>query len=309
MGETSHNNGPIRRVVVGVNGSPASAAALGWAIVEAAAHHADVDVVHAFHVPTRPIPGPTEPCGAWARIEDAATTMVDHLVYKAVDRVERLPRRIDQVVVNAPPARTLLQVARDADILAIGARGYGGFAGRLLGSVARHCVGHADCPVVVVPARPARAAGAQPGGEPARRRIVVGTDGSPNSRAALAWALRDARAHGAGVQVVHAWQPPYISGPYGGQALPSEPFEHAAVQVLDEALAAVGADNSSVPIARVTACGSAALTLIGLAQGADLLVVGSRGLGSFASLVLGSVSQQCAHDAPCPVMIVPLPGP
>jgi nucleotide-binding universal stress UspA family protein len=64
-----------------------------------------------------------------------------------------------------------------------------------------------------------------------------------------------------------------------------------------------------VPISRVTACGSAAPTLMGLAEDAELLVVGSRGLGTFASLVLGSVSQQCAHDAPCPVMIVPLPGP
>jgi nucleotide-binding universal stress UspA family protein len=309
MAETSHNDRPIRRVVVGVDGSPASAAALGWAIDEAAAHQADLDVVHAFHVPNRRIRGPTEPCGAWAGIEDAATTMVDHMVYRAVDRVERLPRRIDQVVVNAPPAGTLLQVARNADILAIGARGYSGFAGRLLGPVARQCVGHADCPVVVVPARPATAAGARPGEEPSRGRIVVGTDGSPNSRAALAWALREATVHGACVQVVHAWHPPYISGPYGGQALPTGPFEEAAVQVLDEALAAAGADSVPVPISRVTACGSAARTLIGLAEGAELLVVGSRGLGSFASLVVGSVSQQCAHYAPCPVMIVPLPGP
>jgi nucleotide-binding universal stress UspA family protein len=306
MGETSHDDRPIRRVVVGVNGSPASAAALGWAIREAAVHHADLDVVHTFHVPTRPMPSPTEPCAARAGIADAAATMVDHLVYQAVDRVERLPRSIDQVAVNAPPARTLLQVARDADILAIGARGYGGFAGRLLGSVARQCVGHADCPVVVVPARPATAAGGQPGGEPSRRRIVVGTDGSPNSRAALAWALREASAHGARLQVVHAWQPPYTAG---GYAVPIRPFEEAAALVLDEALDSVGADSFAVPISRVTACGSAARTLIGLAEDAELLVVGSRGLGTFASLVLGSVSQQCAHNAPCPVMIVPLPGP
>jgi nucleotide-binding universal stress UspA family protein len=200
----------------------------------------------------------------------------------------------------------LLQVSRDADTLAIGARGYGGFAGRLLGSVARQCVGHADCPVVVVHARPATAAAAQPAEEASRGRIVVGTDGSPNSRAALAWALREASAHGARLQVVHAWRPPCTTG---GYAVPIRPFEEAAAQVLDEALDSVDADSFPVPLSRVTACGSAARTLIGLAEGAELLVVGSRGLGTFGSLVVGSVSQHCAHDAPCPVMIVPLPGP
>jgi nucleotide-binding universal stress UspA family protein len=203
----------------------------------------------------------------------------------------------------------LLQVARDADILAIGARGYGGFAGRLLGSVARQCARHADCPVAVVPARPTTAADVHWGEEGFQGRIVVGIDGSPGSRAALTWALREAAAHSARVQVVHAWHPPYVSGLDGAKALPIGLPEEAASQILDEALAGVGAHALPVPIARVTACGSAAQTLIRLAEGAELLVVGSRGLGSVASLVVGSVSQQCAHGAPCPVVIVPPPGP
>jgi nucleotide-binding universal stress UspA family protein len=90
--------------------------------------------------------------------------------------------------------------------------------------------------------------------------------------------------------------------------VPMRAFEDAASQVLDEALADVGAERLTIPVSRVTACGSAVRTLLGLADGAALLVIGSGGRGSLAQLVLGSVSERCAQDARCPVTIVPASG-
>jgi hypothetical protein len=106
MCETSHDDGRIRRVVVGVDGSPAFEAALRWAIREAAAHHADLDVVHAFDARTPAIRGPIGRRASRAEAEETATTMVGRMLYEAVDRLEWLPRSVHQVIVNAPPART-----------------------------------------------------------------------------------------------------------------------------------------------------------------------------------------------------------
>jgi nucleotide-binding universal stress UspA family protein len=137
-------------------------------------------------------------------------------------------------------------------------------------------------------------------------RIVVGVDGSQGSREALRWAVREAGAHGARVEAVHAWHYPYAAaGPYGAAVMSSETFETAAKETLDEAVDSVDAGGLPAPMDRTLVCGGAARALLDAAKGADLLVVGSRGLGGFGGLLLGSVSHQCTHHAPCPVVIVP----
>jgi len=137
----------------------------------------------------------------------------------------------------------------------------------------------------------------------ARARIVVGVDGSEPSKAALRWAIEEARLRGAPVLAVHAWLMQFGAGP--GFVVPAvEPndVQREAESMLDAAIAEVGTEGLDVD--RVAVEGVAARVLIEAAEGADLLVVGSRGHGGFAGLLLGSVSQQCAHHAPCPVVVV-----
>lgn len=136
--------------------------------------------------------------------------------------------------------------------------------------------------------------------------IVVGVDGSEDSRHALGWALAEAELRGASVQAIHAWSLPVA---FGGPTMPPQAFEPTTVhdharESLDAAVDEVAGGSPSVEVERIVERGAAADVLVRAAEHADLLVVGSRGRGGFAGLLLGSVSQQCAHHAGCPVVIV-----
>ena len=139
--------------------------------------------------------------------------------------------------------------------------------------------------------------------------IVVGVDGSPESKEALRWALEEARLRAANVRAVYAWRDPYVLAP--GFGLP-EDFEfdalrERAVETLDAVIAEVVGTASDVRVDGVVAEGPAGSVLVQAAEGAEMLVVGSRGHGGFVGLLLGSVSQQCVTHAPCPVLVVRRP--
>lgn len=142
-------------------------------------------------------------------------------------------------------------------------------------------------------------------------RIVVGVDGSPGSRAALTWAMHQAELTGATVEAVTAWQDPAVYGTaYGWTTTAFEGDTYAAnvSKVLDDTVAAVS-DQVRAPVTvlpRVVQ-GHPVEALLRAAAGAQLLVVGSRGHGTFAGIMLGSVSQHCVQHAPCPVVVIP-PG-
>lgn len=138
-------------------------------------------------------------------------------------------------------------------------------------------------------------------------RIVVGVDGSPSSKAALRWAVAQAERTGASVQAVIAWHYPVMIGGYAWapvSAVPTEDFEEIADKTLAETIADAVDPATAVRIEKVVREGNAAQVLIEAADGAELLVVGSRGHGGFSSALIGSVSQHCAHHAPCPILIV-----
>jgi nucleotide-binding universal stress UspA family protein len=138
-------------------------------------------------------------------------------------------------------------------------------------------------------------------------RIVVGVDGSGGSNHALRWAVDEGRRRHARVEAVHAWHYPYLPTP--AFVTPPSPdvdkFERAARVVLDGAVDAVASEGLPASIERTLSWEDATSALLDASKGADLLVVGSRGRGGFAGLLLGSVSQEVAHHAPCPVVIVP----
>jgi nucleotide-binding universal stress UspA family protein len=138
-------------------------------------------------------------------------------------------------------------------------------------------------------------------------RIVVGVDGSENSLLALRWALEEADLRGAPLEAVIAWQLPYV-GDVGFGLVPgvsTSTLEESARETLEKALAAVcPEDQVRARIERTVVAANAAAALLDAAKGADLLVVGSRGHGGFRGLLLGSVSTQCVHHAPCPVVVL-----
>jgi nucleotide-binding universal stress UspA family protein len=136
-----------------------------------------------------------------------------------------------------------------------------------------------------------------------KNRIVVGVDGSPSSINALRWAARQAKLTGAEIEAVTVWSYPagYGLAPVSDGAAD---FEGDAGKVLFEALAEVSGIAPDVVIEPLVVHGHAADVLVREAKDADLLVVGSRGHGGFAGMLLGSVSQHCVQHARCPVLVV-----
>jgi nucleotide-binding universal stress UspA family protein len=139
------------------------------------------------------------------------------------------------------------------------------------------------------------------------KRIVVGVDGSDGSRAALQWAFELAQELGSELLLVSVWTPPpiEIAPPFGSYPWGTDvDLSGAAEQALQGMLQSVVGDQNHVKVKTQVASGNAAKVLIDLSQDADFLVVGSRGHGGFAGLLLGSVSQHVAAHASCPVVVV-----
>jgi nucleotide-binding universal stress UspA family protein len=140
------------------------------------------------------------------------------------------------------------------------------------------------------------------------RRIVVGVDGSAGSRTALRWAMNQAQLTDAMVEAVGGWQDPAVYGfAYGWSPAVFEDVSIAEIteKIVAEAVADETAGRAPVQILTRVLHGHPAQVLLDAASGAQLLVVGSRGHGTFAGMLLGSVSQHCVQHASCPVVVVP----
>jgi nucleotide-binding universal stress UspA family protein len=135
-----------------------------------------------------------------------------------------------------------------------------------------------------------------------QRRIVVGVDGFESSKAALRWAINQAKLTGAVVEAITAWHIPAGTGWVPAPDMPD--YQDDAFTVLSEAIAEMAAVDPDVQVRPRVVEGQAGRVLVDAAAGADLLVVGSRGHGGLAEALLGSVGQYCVHHAPCPVLIM-----
>jgi nucleotide-binding universal stress UspA family protein len=134
-------------------------------------------------------------------------------------------------------------------------------------------------------------------------RIVVGVDGSPSSRKALRWAVRQAQVTGAVVDAVHAWSAPATFDMVPLVVHPELMEKYAERTLVDAVADAVGA-HPPVTVRLRVAQGHPAFVLIRAAHDADLLVLGNRGHGGFVGALLGSIAQHCVQHARCPVVIV-----
>lgn len=287
----------MRTIIVGVDGSDPSDQALRWAVREAELHGVELHAVLTWGLLDQHHPG------GESRFDDAydlahAEAALDSYVTKAVGSPPPVPITLRPI--NDLPARGLLDAAAGEDaLLVIGSRGRGGFKGLLLGSVSQQCLHHATSPVAII-----RAGTELPNHQPGR--IVVGVDGSDTARRALAWAAEEARVRGAQLEVVHTWQIPYAGGyPYALGAPDLDQIEQAARALLDEMVDALDESQLVEPAERNAASGDPAAVLLDVAQAADLLVLGSRGVGGFTGLLLGSTAHHVVHHATCPVVVVP----
>jgi nucleotide-binding universal stress UspA family protein len=293
-------------VLVGVDGSPASLAAADWAANYARVHGFGLHLVCAYSVPSFTAAALD---GGYAALDDSAIAEGARAVLdEAVARVSVTGVRTTSAVATGDASAVLVELSADAATVVVGTRGRGGFAERLLGTVSSALPAHAHCPTVVVPRREHaedRAEHELPT-RPVVRRIVVGVDGSPAAELALERAIREAEAWDAELTAVAgvpigtgtsylAWLPATIDH----EAVLRDVAEGLDV-VVDRALA----DHPGIQVRRHVLDGTGAQLLTEFSTAVDLVVLGSRGRGGFAGLLLGSTSQAVLHHASCPVMVV-----
>lgn len=136
--------------------------------------------------------------------------------------------------------------------------------------------------------------------------VIVGVDGSPAAARALLWAAREARLRDVPLRVIHAWQLPLVDVADAAASSAVNAIALAeASHVLETATASVDPDHLPAPVRGTLVRGSAAKALLDAAGDEDVLVVGARGHGGLAGLLLGSVSDQVLRHSPCPVVVVP----
>lgn len=136
-------------------------------------------------------------------------------------------------------------------------------------------------------------------------KIVVGVDGSAESKAALSWAINQACLTRSRLVALTAWDSPPI---YGWEAAPTrQNLNTDAARGLAEVIDEITEGRQPVEIEREVANGHPAKALLATAAEGDLLVLGNRGRGAFAAALLGSVTQYCTHHARCPVVVVRAP--
>lgn len=290
------------RVVVGVDGSPASRSALVVALGEAARRRADLEVVVACSVvlpwtlglPLLPDVAATLADGR-ARGRAALEEARKHVAVATLPRVGDGEAEVVAVEGSAGPA--LVERSAAADLLVVGSRGRGAARSALLGSAALHCVAHAHCPVLVVHG--------DPGDVPPASPVVLGLDDSAVSREALRQAAEEATRLRVDLEVVMAYRPMSdwsdlyaVLPPPTGRT--REQVEERGRAILREVLG----HDGGVATRLVTQEGDAGGVLVRRATGARLLVVGSQTRGRLEGIVLGSVALHCAIHAGCPVLVV-----
>ncbi|WP_317440867.1 universal stress protein [Streptomyces collinus] len=286
-------------LVVGVDGSDSSLAAVDWAVDEAARHGLPLHLVHA---------------SLWERYEGAQPSfstdrpaekiMAEHIVASCVERArQRDPEvKVSGEALPEDAVAALLRTAPEAFALVTGSRGRGEIAGMMLGSVSLAVAARAVCPVVVVRGAEAYRPGAH-------GRVVVGVGGASGGAGALRFAVREAEVRGWALTAVRAWRNP-SQEPVDHMLMADDAArlrEEQAATGLEGALREALREHPQVDVRRKTVEGSAHRILLRESAEADLIVVGAQRRHGHFGLQLGRVGHTLLSHSDCPVAVVPQP--
>ncbi|MGK3944310.1 universal stress protein [Streptomyces caeruleatus] len=284
-------------LVVGVDGSESSLAALDWAVDEAARQGLPLRLVYA---------------SLWERYEDVAPSadpdrpseqvMAENIVERAVERARRRDPevKVSAEVIPEDAVDTLLREGHNATALVTGSRGRSELKGMLLGSVGLAVAARAHCPVIVVRGDRAGVAGTH-------ERIVLGAGDPASAGEAARFAFHEAEKRGGVLDVVRAWRCPAhetADEPRLAQN-PAHLHEERASAQLDDLIDEEMADHPGVRVRRNTVEGPARRVLLNRSAAADLVIIGARRRTGPFGLQLGRVGHTLLHHAQCPVAIVP----
>ena len=283
------------RVVVGYDGSESSSRAAEWAAQEARVRGRGLSLVHAILPPVT--------TGGLGIGLPPSLDLIEQLEKQAKDQLDAYAAGLADVDVDTAvgigaPSAVMLEASEAADLIVIGSRGRGGFAGLLLGSVGAQVAAHAACPVAVIRQLPPDSG----------RSVVVGIDGSPAAEAALAFAFDEASHHGWSVVAVHAWDVPaydLLIVPNGPVPIPLADVADDEVRLTAEALAGFRDEYPDVDVEERLVRRPPVQALVEASTGAAMVVVGTHGHGPAMGAILGSVSNGLLHKATVPVVVVP----
>lgn len=286
-----------RTIVVAVDGSDESEAAVVWAAREATMRQASVTLLHvitpmvttwlvepvAFNVPE------------WFEEQAVAILANARKVLEAhLDPTSHAPL-VDEIVVRDTTVAALEEASRNARLVVVGCRGLGAFGRVILGSTSTGLVRHAHCPVAVVHRH------AEDEAVASMRPVLLGIDGSPVSEAATAMAFDEASRRDVDLIALHAWSDVGVFPAFKDW----HEVRVRADEVLAERLAGWQERYPDVNIERRVVCDTPAKWLTEASEHAQLVVVGARGRGGFPGLRLGSVASSVAQHSAVPVIVVP----
>jgi nucleotide-binding universal stress UspA family protein len=285
----------LGRVVVGYDGSDSSTRAAQWAADEARVRRRGLTLVHAVLPPVA--------TGGLGVGLPPSLDLIEQLEMQAKEQLDAFAETfpdldVETTVAIGAPSSVMLEASETADIVVIGSRGRGGFAGLLLGSVGAQVAAHSSCPVAVIRADTPKDA----------TSIVVGIDGSPAAEAALGYAFDEASRHGWSVIAVHAWDVPaydLLIVPNGPVPVPLTDVADDEVRLTAEVLAGFRDDYPDVDVEERLVRAPAVQALVEASTSAAMVVVGTHGHGPAMGALLGSVSNGLLHKAKVPVVVVP----
>ncbi|MCC5478320.1 universal stress protein [Streptomyces barringtoniae] len=286
-------------LVVGVDGSDSSLAAVDWAVDEAARHGLPLHLVHAslweLYEGAQP---------SFSTDRPAEEVMAEHIVASCVERARRRNPEVNVSGKALPEdaVSALLRTAPEAFALVTGSRGRGEIAGMLLGSVSLAVAARAVCPVVVI-------RGAEANRRGAYGRVVVGVGDASGGAAAVRFAVREAEVRGCALTAVRAWRNP-SQEPVDHMLIADDAArlrEERAATSLEDALREAVREHPQVDVRREAVEGTAHRVLLRESAEADLIVVGAQRRHGHFGLQLGRVGHTLLHHSDCPVAVVPQP--
>jgi len=293
-------------IVVGIDGSEQSNCALIWAAREAKLRNSHLNLVTAYTVPIFAASGLD---GGYATVDDDVIRQgAEAVLREAAAKVADTGVELDARVENGDAAGVLLELSESAELLVFGSRGRGGFMGRLLGSVSSALPAHAKCPTVTIPLSCAPRLGeGKSDGKPApeiEKVVSVGVDGSDQARYAVLVAAEQAERSGSALRIICAVKPytgslSWMPAPVDRDAL----FAEIQTQ-LDAGEKWIRSHFPKLPVEIQLVEGSAVDILVKASETSELLVMGTRGRGGFAGMMLGSTTDGVRHHAKGPVMVV-----